>query len=85
MTHFSERVRVIKRRISAFSVTATSSIISYGNIIFDLCVRFQEHSQGVNQGLGVMCSAHECSPRVTLSTCSTSCSQLLFVCMQHIA
>jgi len=50
--------------MTLFPLTAMSSIISYGNI-FDLCLSFQEHSQGVNQRLGVMCSAHERSPRVT--------------------
>jgi hypothetical protein len=51
MMHFSERIPVVKQPVSVFPLTAIFSIISCGNIIFDLCLRFQEHSQGVNEGL----------------------------------
>jgi hypothetical protein len=38
-----------------YSNLYTYSIISYGNIIFDLCPLCWEHNRGIKQGLGVFC------------------------------
>ena len=40
--------------LHCITLTRTYSIISYGNIIFYLCPPFEEHSQGVKQGLGTL-------------------------------